>query len=587
MARPPNTDERRAQIATALLKVMAHHGYDGASIADIARAARIAPGAVHYHYRDKQEILLAALELLVREHSQRLMIALDAVGADPAAQLATFIDVHLGLGAHADPDALACWVLLAGEALRQRAVGTRFEAALVAIAHTLAEIIARGIATRAFRCDDPHAVAAALVATIQGYFVVAATARSLVPRGTAGACRPHGRGTARRDGADRVRACRRPRARRRTHVTIAQRRTGRACARCPDSACADLPRASRALVTTRPDAIGRAADRATLARLGLLGSLYFAQGLPFGFFTQALPLLLRDRDYSLTAVGLSSLLAIPWALKFLWAPVVERHWWPRIGRRRSWILAMQLAATVALLALAVVPGGTDSMPVLMTAVFALNLIAATQDIATDGLAVEMLGPDERGFANGLQVAGYRVGMIVGGGVLLILHEQLGARGTFLAMAALTALASVPVLRATEPPTIARVATATPAPHFLHRPGAWHVVALLAIYKAGEAFATGMLRPYLHDLRGSRSATSAGCSARSASSPACWARWRAARWSTGWGGSGRCSVSAPPRPRRSLATRCSRSARPIGARCTRCAASSTSPAAWRPRRCSPA
>ncbi len=251
-------------------------------------------------------------------------------------------------------------------------------------------------------------------------------------------------------------------------------------------------------MTTRPDAIGRAADRATLARLGLLGSLYFAQGLPFGFFTQALPLLLRDRDYSLTAVGLSSLLAIPWALKFLWAPVVERHWWPRIGRRRSWILAMQLAATVALLALAVVPGGTDSMPVLMTAVFALNLIAATQDIATDGLAVEMLGPDERGFANGLQVAGYRVGMIVGGGVLLILHEQLGARGTFLAMAALTALASVPVLRATEPPTIARVATATPAPHFLHRPGAWHVVALLAIYKAGEAFATGMLRPYLHD-----------------------------------------------------------------------------------------
>lgn len=188
MARPPNTDERRAQIATALLKVMAHHGYDGASIADIARAARIAPGAVHYHYRDKQEILLAALELLVREHSQRLMIALDAVGADPAAQLATFIDVHLGLGAHADPDALACWVLLAGEALRQRAVGTRFEAALVAIAHTLAEIIARGIATRAFRSDDPHAAAAALVATIQGYFVVAATARSLVPRGTAGAC---------------------------------------------------------------------------------------------------------------------------------------------------------------------------------------------------------------------------------------------------------------------------------------------------------------------------------------------------------------------------------------------------------------
>jgi RhtX/FptX family siderophore transporter len=243
---------------------------------------------------------------------------------------------------------------------------------------------------------------------------------------------------------------------------------------------------------------GARLDRATLSRLGLLGSLYFAQGLPFGFFTQALPLLLRDRGYSLTAVGLSSLLAIPWALKFTWAPFVERHWWPRVGRRRSWILAMQLAATVVLIVLAIVPGGTDSMPFLMTATFALNLVAATQDIATDGLAVEILPPAERGFANGLQVAGYRVGMIIGGGVLLVLHDRLGARGTFFAMAGLTALASVPVLRTTEPPTIARTSTAARAIHFLRRPGAWHVVALLTIYKAGEAFAAGMLRPYLHD-----------------------------------------------------------------------------------------
>jgi PAT family beta-lactamase induction signal transducer AmpG len=157
---------------------------------------------------------------------------------------------------------------------------------------------------------------------------------------------------------------------------------------------------------------------------------------------------------------------------------------------------MQLAATVTLLLLAL-PAGR-SMGVLMGATLLLNLIAATQDIATDGLAVEMLRSGERGLANGLQVAGYRVGMIVGGGVLLVLHDRLGAPATFVAMAMLTALASVPVLRLREPPPVPAAPTAAPAVHFLRLPGARRVLVLVVVYKAGEAFATGMLRPFLHD-----------------------------------------------------------------------------------------
>jgi len=234
----------------------------------------------------------------------------------------------------------------------------------------------------------------------------------------------------------------------------------------------------------------------SVRRFTLLGSLYFAQGLPFGFFVQAIPVILRSQGYSLGEIGLASLLTLPWALKFLWAPIVDRRWWPHIGRRRSWILAMQLAGVVVLAGLATTPSA-DSIGVLMTAMIVLNLIAATQDIATDGMAVDILPPAERGFANGLQVAGYRVGMIVGGGVLLGLHDHLGNRGTFAAMAALTALSSVPVL------TVREAAPALPAatsrlPHFLHRPGAWRLVALIVVYKLGEAFASGMLRPFLVD-----------------------------------------------------------------------------------------
>lgn len=238
-------------------------------------------------------------------------------------------------------------------------------------------------------------------------------------------------------------------------------------------------------------------NRATLGRFSLLGALYFAQGLPFGFFVQALPVLLRTQGYSLSTIGLSSLLTVPWALKFLWAPVVDTVHWPRAGLRRTWILGMQ-AVSVLLLTLVAVTPGSDGIVPLMGAMLLINVAAATQDIATDGLAVEILPPSERGLANGLQVGGYRVGMIVGGGVLLGLYDQLGHRGLFAAMALLTALASVPVWLASEPTRAPKAEVTTRAPHFLSLPGARDVLALVMLYKLGEAMMSGMLKPFLVD-----------------------------------------------------------------------------------------
>jgi PAT family beta-lactamase induction signal transducer AmpG len=241
--------------------------------------------------------------------------------------------------------------------------------------------------------------------------------------------------------------------------------------------------------------------RDTVRRFVLLGTLYFAQGLPFGFFVQAVPILLRKQGYSLTAIGGAALLTLPWALKFVWAPVVDRYYSKRIGRRRTWILAMQLAATLVLGAIALVPG-SDDLAVLMVAMAVLNLVAATQDIATDGLAVELLPPEERGFANGLQVASYRVGMVVGGGVLFGVYVSLGHHNMFGVMAALTALASVPVLLAREPDTVTvvRRSPSRTARHFLSLPGVWPVLAMIALYKFGEASAQSLLPTFLHDAK---------------------------------------------------------------------------------------
>jgi TetR/AcrR family transcriptional repressor of bet genes len=164
---------------------MARKGYDGASIGDVASAARLAPGIVHYHFKDKQEILLVALRTLVEQHDAEMEAQLAAAGGDARRALIAFVDFHLGLGAHANPEALACWVMLGGEALRQPKIRTAYETAMRVWAERLEGIIAQGIADRSFDAPDPASAAAALLSTIQGYFVLAAVARDVIPSGSA------------------------------------------------------------------------------------------------------------------------------------------------------------------------------------------------------------------------------------------------------------------------------------------------------------------------------------------------------------------------------------------------------------------
>jgi MFS family permease len=225
----------------------------------------------------------------------------------------------------------------------------------------------------------------------------------------------------------------------------------------------------------------------------LLGSLYAAQGLPYGFFTQALPVLLRELGTSLATIGDAALLGLPWALKALWAPLVER--W---GTPRRWLLGLQAAGVLAMAATSLVDP-SHGVRALMIAVLLTNLVAATQDVATDGLAVATLQADERGWGNGLQVAGYRVGMVVGGGFLLVVFGTLGWTATLLALAAGLALCTLPLLA--DP----SVGVARPAPEdggvgwdWLRRPGAWPWVAVLVAAKVGDYVVQGMLRPWLSD-----------------------------------------------------------------------------------------
>lgn len=240
-----------------------------------------------------------------------------------------------------------------------------------------------------------------------------------------------------------------------------------------------------------------------VSRLALLGALYVVQGLPFGIQATALPVLLRREGISLEAIGFASLLAAPWMAKILWAPLVDARWSPRVGRRRTWILPCQLALVIALLVASQLDP-SRSLDVLLGLLFAMNALTATMDVAVDGLAVELLAPDELGPGNAAQVVGFKLGMIATGGVLLASVSSIGWPGLFLAAAGVVALVLVAVLVWQEPPSTSDLAptrvrdVARVLAGEVRRPGAIWVLIFIATYKLGEAAADVMWKPFLVD-----------------------------------------------------------------------------------------
>jgi TetR/AcrR family transcriptional regulator, transcriptional repressor of bet genes len=181
MGRPSNTEERRQQIVAGLLRVMAERGYDGASVAAIAKAAGLAQGLVHYHFKDKQEILLTLAEQLAARVHERVASRLARVkGGDARARVDAFLDAFLATGADADPAAVASWVTISAEAIRQPEVRAIYEKVVRTDLEHLEELVGAVTGKRRAR-----AVAAGLFAAIQGYFVLAASAPGLVPPGSA------------------------------------------------------------------------------------------------------------------------------------------------------------------------------------------------------------------------------------------------------------------------------------------------------------------------------------------------------------------------------------------------------------------
>jgi MFS transporter, PAT family, beta-lactamase induction signal transducer AmpG len=177
-----------------------------------------------------------------------------------------------------------------------------------------------------------------------------------------------------------------------------------------------------------------------ILRILAFALLYAAQGLPFGLFVIALPTWLASKDYSSTEVGLfMTAVTLPWTLKLIAGPIMDRFAFLSMGRRRPWVL---LAQSGILLGCLLLSAGPTSFHWLLAAGFFINFCAAWQDVAVDGMAIDILPENERARANAFMFGGQIAGMSASSAAGAWLLSNYGLGKTFLTMALCIALLSV-------------------------------------------------------------------------------------------------------------------------------------------------
>lgn len=277
----------------------------------------------------------------------------------------------------------------------------------------------------------------------------------------------------------------------------------------PEEACS-APGTTHPRQARRPD--DASLPRPGASALVLLASLYCAQGLPSGLIAHSLPVLLRQHGADLAIIGMLKLLALPWMLKVLWAPWVDRIASPRLGHHRGWILPLQTTVILCVVCLAALDPTLLFGPrllLLLGLILLINLAAATQDIATDGLTVRLLSEPWRGLGNSLQVGGYKIGMIVSGSGLLLVIDRFGWNLSLGAVACLLILCTLPIWRFDEQGRIPHQPGAGEQAlgprlllaHYrglLAQPGMFAWLAVVLGFKLGDALGSPMVKPMLVD-----------------------------------------------------------------------------------------
>ncbi len=229
--------------------------------------------------------------------------------------------------------------------------------------------------------------------------------------------------------------------------------------------------------------------------------LSFASGLPFNLTNFTLQAWLASAGLSIKVIGIFSLAALPYNVKFLWAPFLDRYLPPILGRRRGWILIFQACLTICIGVMGFSSPTKEPYVLGAIAVF-LAFLSASQDIVIDAYRVDTIPASERGLAAATQAFGYRTAAMLAGAVLVYIAGSLGWQLAFLCVAGLMATMMLATIWAPEPdapghaPRTLADAVWHPLRALLKERGIWGFLALILLYKLGDALALSLYSTFM-------------------------------------------------------------------------------------------
>ncbi|MDA8364419.1 MAG: MFS transporter [Gammaproteobacteria bacterium] len=240
-------------------------------------------------------------------------------------------------------------------------------------------------------------------------------------------------------------------------------------------------------------------------RTAAVSLLSFASGLPLGLVWIAIPTWLARKGVDIRVIGLFTLAQAPWSFKFLWSPLIDRYAVPipRLSRKLGWTLLWQIVLLLTTLLLGGVAASGDAIWVAGALTLAIAFASASQDIAIDAYAVEILRPQEQGIAVGARIAVYRAAMFVAGGLTITLAGLWSwpvmfavIAALYLPMMAITWFSPTDGTDRIHAPQSLRAAVWEPLVGFLAKQRALELLAFLVLYTLAENLAGALVRPFL-------------------------------------------------------------------------------------------
>jgi PAT family beta-lactamase induction signal transducer AmpG len=235
-----------------------------------------------------------------------------------------------------------------------------------------------------------------------------------------------------------------------------------------------------------------------IAAVLLLG---FSSGLPLALTGGTLQAWLTVSQIDIVTIAWFSWIGLPYALKFIWSPLMDRFVPPLLGRRRGWMFLTQVALALGIVAMGL-SSPADSLWMLGCAALWVAFVSASQDVVIDAYRTDVLRSQERGMGAAVGVFGYRIAMLASGALALMLVDEIGWRTTYFLMAALMLVGMATAWLAPEPespavlPRTLRDAVVQPLRDLFSRPGALALLALVMLYKFGDALAGTLTTAFL-------------------------------------------------------------------------------------------